>query len=227
MSPTQSHNHVKINLPVTTRNILGKQVRRLRKEGTIPANVFGDGMKATSILVNAKEFAPIYKQVKETGIVYLNLEKDAIPTLIKDIQRHPVSNDILHIDFRKVNLKQKIETIVPIMIVGESTAIAQLSGILLTQADHLNVECLPENIPANIEIDISSITELGQEIKVSDIPAHADYVLKEEPERVILSVIAHKEESVVPETTVTTVPEVIGEAPATEESAEQTEEHSA
>lgn len=200
-------------LPATKRNVTGKKVKQLRKQGIIPANIFGPQFTSVSISIQAKDFQQAFKVAHETGIVYIALGNDSIPTLIRSRQRHSVTHEILHVDFRKIDLKQKIETQVPVEITGDSIAITQHGGVLLKQHDHLTVEALPQNIPAHIAIDISKITELGQEIKVSDITKSGDFEIKNQPETVIVSVIAHKEESVTPETTVAE-PEVITEKPA-------------
>jgi large subunit ribosomal protein L25 len=209
----------KLTLAAEKREVLGKHVKQLRKQGSVPANIYGPDITSMSITVNGKELTSAYKTARETGIVYISLDKETVPTLIKNMQRHPVSHDILHVDFRKIDLKQKIETTVPIEVVGESTAVNQLGGVLLTQNDHLLVEALPEDIPQTIQVDISAITELGQDIKVSDLKVSGGFVIKNEPETVIVSVIAHKEESVTPETTAE-APEVIGEAEAAAEGEE-------
>jgi large subunit ribosomal protein L25 len=200
-------------LAAEKREITGKKVKQLRKKGVLPANISGPGFTSVSITVDNKEFLSAYRVAHETGIVYITLGPDSIPTLVRTVQTHPVSDDILHVDFRKIDLKQKIETTVPVEIVGDSIAVTQLGGVLLKQNENLTVEALPTDIPQHIIVDISSITELDQNIKVSDLPKAAGYEIKDEPETVIVSVIAHKEESVTPETT-TEAPEVIGEAPA-------------
>jgi large subunit ribosomal protein L25 len=185
----------------------------------VPANVFGPNFDSKSITVTLKDFTAAYKVAHETGIVYVNVDKDSIPTLIKDIQKHPVTGFILHVDFRKIDLSQKIVTTVPVHFEGDSVAVNQLNGVLITQNDHLDIEALPEKIPAHIEVDISALKEIGDEITVKDIKANSDYVIITDPETVVVSVTAHKEESVVPETT-TTAPEVITEK-ASEEGGEE------
>lgn len=212
----------KLILEVQKREITGKKVKQLRKQGIIPGNIFGPGFTSTSICVNNKDFLGIYRFAHETGVVYINLNGETIPTLIRNLQRHPLDDNILHVDFRKIDLKQKIETTVPVEIVGESIAVSQLGGVLLKQHDHIAVSALPEEIPQHIEIDISKILELGQEIKVADLPKSTSYEIKDAPETVIVSVIAHKEESVTPETT-TAAPEVITEV-KTEEGESASEE---
>lgn len=209
-----------VKLNVTDRTLLGKKVKKLRREGQIPANIFGTDFKSQSVSVKYSDFAQVYKIVHETGIVYLQLDKSEIPTLVKNIQRHPLDSSVLHIDFRKIDLSKKIATEVPVNITGTSVAVAQMGGILLTLSPHLEVEALPQNIPAAINIDISSIKELGQDIKVSQLPKSELYTITTDPEKVIVSVTAHKEESVIAETTAAAAPEVITAKPEGEEGAE-------
>lgn len=192
----------KLTLNSTPRTELGKKVRQLRKQGKIPANIFGQDFKSKAITLDYKDFIQTYRVARETGLIYISLENDSVPTIIFHVQKDPIRDTILHIDFRKVDLKQKIETAVPIQITGTSEAVSVLGGVLLTQSDHLMVEALPADIPPHIELDISALKEIGQEIKVSDIRKSETYEIKEEPNKVIVSITAHKEESIVPETTV-------------------------
>ena len=219
MNPAKTQ---KLHLTVTARDIFGKRLKKMRHQGLIPANVFGPGFKSVAVSAQTKDFSKIYKTAGETGVVYVDLAKEEIPALIGNIQRHPITNAIIHIDFRKIDLKQKIEPTVPVKTINESPAIST-GGVLLTQNDHVLVEALPEEIPQSIEIDLSKLLEIGAEFRVKDFPTSATYTIKEDPEKVLLSIIAHKEESVTPETTVAT-PEVLtekeGEVPAESASAE-------
>jgi len=206
-------------LAVTARDVFGKKLKKLRHQGVIPGNIYGPDFKSTAVSLAYKDFVNTYKVAKETGIVYLSLTGKEIPVMVKSIQKHPVTSLLLHVDFRKVDLKQKITTEVPVVTVGESIAITQLAGVLLTQSSHLMVEAFPQDMPQNIQVDISKIKELGKEIKVSDLSASTKYTIKEEPNKVVVSIIEHKEESIEPETT-TVAPEVITEkAPAEGEAA--------
>lgn len=212
-----------VTLPVTERTVLGKKVKALRRQGQLPANIFGSDFKSQSIAMAYTDFARVYKIVHETGIVYLKLDKQEIPTLVQNIQRHPLDYSVLHVDFRKIDLTKKIETTVPVKVTGTSEAVAQKGGVLLTQSTHLEVEALPQDIPDAIEVDISVIKEIGEEIKVAQLPKSEKYTITTDPEKVVVSVTAHKEESVIAETTAAAAPEVItakpeagaeGEAPA-------------
>jgi large subunit ribosomal protein L25 len=212
----------KVKLIVQKRNIFGKKLKKLRKEGKLPANIFGEDIKSQAVILPVKEFLLAYRKVGQTQMVFLQLddEKEEIPVLIQNIQQHPVADFILHADFRKVNLNKKIETNVPLKFIGESEAVTQNKGILLTIAKSLRVEALPGAIPNLIEIDISPLKELNNEIKVKDIKTVGDYVIKENPDKTIIRITAHKEETVetqvvAPEAVeVTTEKKIEGEAPA-------------
>lgn len=216
----------KLFLKVEPRTIFGRKLKRLRANGIIPANIYGPEFKSQAISVNFKDFIKVYKIAKETGVVYLDLEEKEIPVLIKNLQKHPVNGGILHIDFRKIDLTKKVQTEVPIKIVGESKAVKELGGVLLTQTDSLLIEALPQDIPPAIEVNISSLKEIGQEIKVADLLKTNTFEIKSPPDKVIVSVIAHKEESVTPETTMA-APEVISEAKPEEKTSSPTEEKAA
>jgi large subunit ribosomal protein L25 len=217
----------KVVLSAQARTVLGKKNKQLRKQGLLPANVFGPDFASQSLSVNYVEFRRIFRHVGETGVVYLKTEKDEIPTLITAIQRHPLDGTVLHADFRKIDLKKKIEAVVPLTFVGVSPAV-NAGGVILTQTDKVTVEALPQDIPNHIEVDISVLKEIGNELKVSDLGTNAAYVITTEPTKVVVSVTAHKEESVVAETTAAAAPEVItakeGEATAEDgAAAEKTE----
>lgn len=196
MKKTESE---KLVLKAEKRNVFGKKLKKYRKEGKIPANVFGQNFKSEAIFVNIKDFKKIFQKAKTTGIVYLELEKEKLPTLIAQVQLHPVDHQILHVDFRKVDLTQKIVTEVPIKIVGKSKAVEEKGGYLLVNKEKIQIEALPEAIPPYIEIDISNLTEINQEIKVEQIKGDKKYEIKEDPQTTIVSVIEHKEEKVTQE----------------------------
>jgi len=214
---TKKETKEKITLKAEPRNLLGKKVKKLRKTGSVPANIFGKNFSSKAITVNLKEFTKVYKKVKETGLLYLEVDKETLPVLVHQIQKHPVQNLILHVDFKKVDLTEKTQTEVPIEIVGQSPAVAEKAGVLLTLTDRLLIETLPQDIPQSIKVDISNLKDIGQEIKVADLPTSTTYQIKTEKEKVIVSVVAHKEESVAPETQPVAAPEIITEKKTEEE----------
>lgn len=205
----------RVSLKVDKRDVFGKKLKKLRKSGIIPGNIFGSDFKSQAVSLDSKDFNRAFKTAGETGIVYLKLDKQEIPILISNVQAHPVKDSTLHVDFRKVDLTKTIEARVPIKVVGESVAVSQKGGVLLTQLHEVTVEALPQDIPHNIEVDISKIQEIGEEIKVADLPKSDKYKIMEEPTKVVVSVIEHKEESLEPETA-KEEPEIIEEKPTVE-----------
>lgn len=200
-----------INLNGNKRDIVGKKVKKLRAEGKIPANIFGEGFKSQSIWVAISDFLKVYKSAGETQVVYLTVDNNEYPTVIDGIQKHPLTGDLLHIDFKKISLKKKIETEVPAVLVGESEAVAKKRGDLLTFKDVLMVSGLPNAIPTQIDVDITTLVEVDDEITVAQLQKSGDYEFIDAPETVIVKISAHKEESVEPDTS-STMPEITEEA---------------
>lgn len=206
----------KVSLKVELRTVFGKKLNKVRKQGLAPANIYGTGFKSKAISVVYKDLIKTYRIVGKTGVVYLNLDKENIPVLITSVQKHPLTRSFIHVDFRKIDLSKKIEANVPVTAVGVSEAVSQKGGVLLIQSDTLLIEALPESIPHEIEVDISGIKEIGQEIKVSDLKKSDKYEIKTPAEKVVIGVVAHKEESIVPETAAA-APEILAEAKEGEE----------
>lgn len=223
MTKSAKNASTQIGLSVTNRTVLGKQVKKLRKEGTLPGNVYGNDFKSVAVSMKYADFAHVYKIVHETGVVYLQLDKNEIPVMVRHIQRHPLDSSVLHVDFRKVDLTKKVVAEVPVKVIGVSEAVAQKGGVLLHQSSHLSVEALPQDVPNAIEIDISVLKELGQDIKVSNLPKNEKYAVTTDADKVIVSVTAHKEESIIAETTATAAPEVITAKVDAEEAVETPE----
>lgn len=195
----------KILLSAEKRTVLGKQVKKLRKQGILPANIFGKDFQSLSVSVSQDDFTKVYHEAGETGVVYVNVGGEEIPTLIKEVQKHPVNDNVLHIDLRKIDLKQKIETEVPLEYVGESPA-EKDGAVLMYPVDRVVIEALPTDIPHALEIDLSTLTEIDQTFTIANLPKSEKYVIIDDPETVLVSVTAHKEESIEPDTT-TTIPE--------------------
>lgn len=179
----------KIKLTVEPRTVLGKKVKTLRKSGLLPANIFGKDLKSKSVQLDEKEFRKVFKQSGETGIVEVKLKEEIYPSLIHNIQTDPVTDKIIHADFHKINLKEKINANVPLKLVGESPAEKSSLGLVLQTISELEVECLPADIPHEIEIDISKLEEVGQTIHIKDLKIDKEKVeVKTDLEAVIVSV---------------------------------------
>lgn len=179
----------KIKLAVEQRKTLGKKVKKLRREGITPANIFGKGFKSKSVQTNTKEFRKVFKEAGETGIVDVKMKDETYPSLIHNVQRDPVTDAITHADFQKVNLKEKISAKVPVKLIGEAPVEKSGVGLILQTTNEIEVESLPGDIPHEVEIDISKMEEVGQNIHVKDLKIGSEKVeVKNDPEEVVISV---------------------------------------
>lgn len=156
-------------LTATKREVTGRKVKKLRRAGQIPATVYGRNMKSTSVAVASDAFAKTYEQAGETGLVELSIDGKVHPTLIHAVQRDPVTDAILHVEFYQVNLKEKVRTHVPLVLSGEAPAVAEKKGVLLTILDEVEVEALPTDLVDKIEVPVSGLSEVGQEVTVRDL----------------------------------------------------------
>lgn len=184
----------KVYLDVEKREVFGKKLTPLREEGMIPANIFGKDFESTAISVDGKVFLKTFRQAGETQVIYLKLGKKEIPALVANVQLDPISDDVIHADFRTLDLTQKTEADVPVLVVGEAPAVEQKLGDLINPVDSLTVEALPNMIPSEIEIDVSKLEEVDQGIQVSDLPKSSDYTILNDPETVIVKIAEHQEE---------------------------------
>lgn len=158
-----------IPLKAQKRTVLGRKVKSLRREGLIPAHVFGHKIKTEHIQVVQNEFLKVFEKTGETVVIDLAVDGKKKPVLVKNVQVHPVSDQPLHIDFYQVNLSEKVRVDVPLEVVGEAPAAQKKIGLLLTPVSELEIEALPTDIPEKIEVDVSALDEVGKEVKVKDL----------------------------------------------------------
>lgn len=159
----------KYTLDAVTRTLVGRKVKNLRKEGLIPATVYGKNTKSVSLSIVADKFGKVYEEAGETGLIELVVGAEKRPVLIHSVQIDPVTSVRLHIEFHQVDLKEKVHAKIPIELIGESPAIEQKLGVLLTVLDAVEVEALPTDLPEKIEVDVAKLTEVNQEVKVSEL----------------------------------------------------------
>lgn len=152
-----------------SREVIGRKVKKLRAEGLLPATVYGKKIGSSNLVVSASDFAKTYMETGETGLIELAVGSDLKPVLVHHVQRDPVKNTILHVEFHQVDLKEKVHANVPLSLVGEAPAVAQKVGVLLSLLSEIEVEALPTDLPEKIEVDVTSLSEVGQELKVSDL----------------------------------------------------------
>ena len=177
-----------ISLDVSPRNILRKKVKALRRTGMIPLHLYGKGLPSRALQADGSTVVKIVSQVGRNIPLFLKLEgtKEQDLVFVREIQHHPITNRILHVDFYRVDVTQLVKGEVPIILLGEAPAVRVHHGILMQTLHELSVECLPMEMPERIEIDISGLEELDQGIRVSDyIPGSSITVLSDSEELIV------------------------------------------
>ena len=158
------------SLGLSQRTVTGKKVKQLRKQGILPVHMYGSGIESQSLQGSAGELRRILPRVGANIPVSVQIEgsDDENICFVREVQRHPVTEDILHVDFIRVDVTQTISAEVPINLVGSAPA-TQQGGTLLQPLTSLLVEALPMDIPASVEADISDLDDFEKSIVVSDI----------------------------------------------------------
>jgi len=164
----------------------GEKAKSIRNDKKIPAVVYGSNFDNTLIAVDAIEFKKVFQDAGESALIKLKIDQDPeIKVLVHDSQLASVTGEILHIDFFKVNMKEKIKTAIPVKEVGESPAVVDLEGALINNRDEIEVECLPGDLIPEIEVDISVLQTFDDVIKVSDLKFPAGIEVLDDPEEVV------------------------------------------
>lgn len=181
------------------RTALGRKVRALRKTGVVPANIFGKKIKSLAIQIEAKSLKDVLKKAGETNLIDIVVEGEKTHrVLVAGYSQDPVSGSLLHVDFHEVDLNVKTTAMVPLKAVGESVAV-KAGNVLVLQRNEVEVEALPADLPNEIEVDITILTEVGSTIHAKDLKLDRNKVaLMVEDEEVIATVQEPaKEEEVV------------------------------
>lgn len=181
-----------LELSAKLRQETGHQNKHIRKQGLIPAILYGRKVKNLSLMVGEHEFEKVYQETGESTLIKLKIdsqgEKERI-VLIHDVAKDPVSDNPIHIDFYQVKMDQAIKVEVPLVFTGESAAIKEQEGVLVKNIQSLEVEALPQNLPHQIEVDISSLKTFEDNIYIKDLKLPSEVKIEAQPEEVVASVI--------------------------------------
>ncbi|NCU42842.1 50S ribosomal protein L25 [Candidatus Falkowbacteria bacterium] len=169
-----------------------------RLEGDfVPAILYGRNVDNVSLKIKRADLERLTKEAGESNLIDLSYGNEKVKVLIKEVQRHPVSALLQHVDFFQVNMKEKINTEIPLEFVGESKAVRELAGSLIRNVNALEIECLPQDLTDHIDVDISVLDTFEDEIKISDIKIPAAWELLSDPDVIVASVIPPRVEEVV------------------------------
>jgi len=217
----------KIELRAEIRESVGKSLNSLRKEGFLPSIVYGRNFKPIAIQTKYKDFEKIFKKAGESTLINLKISSPAgekeESTVIKDIQKDPVSDQIIHADFYKVNLSEKIKANIPVVVKGESEAV-KAGGILVKTVNELEVEALPQDLPHELEIDISRLQNFGDHIQIKDISVSDRVKIEANPEDIVALIQEPREEVIEEAAPSIEEVEVIKKEPSVGEGAEEGKE---
>jgi len=214
----------KVELEVTNREILGKKVKHLRRQGITPVHLFGHSIESLALQCDTGELERVLAQAGQTGLIGLKLDEEKKPrtVVVREFDRDWRRGKLLHVDFYQVKMEEKIKLEIPVGLVGEAPALKFKDNMLEHELGTLTVECFPAKIPASLEVDISSFTEPGQAIRVKDIALDKDITVLNDPELVVVKISSRPVEKV--EEEVVEVAEEVVEAPEEAPPGEETEE---
>ena len=197
------------------RTVLGRKVKKIRKEGLLPATVYGRNFEPISVQFKAMELERLFDEVGESGLVELLIDTQKVPVLFRNPQYSPVEGELVHIDCYKVNLKEKITATVPIEFIGESQAVKEGNN-LVEVSNEVEIEALPADLPESIMVDITVLDTVEDMITVGDIKLDEKMEMVTQPDQVIVKVEKPRVEEVTP-----VEEEAQVEVPATEQKSDE------
>ncbi|MCF7835539.1 MAG: 50S ribosomal protein L25 [Candidatus Marinimicrobia bacterium] len=189
----------KIQLKAEKRDVFRKKLDKFRQEDKLPAVVYGSKQENTPIFVQLGEFLKAWRKAGESVIVELETEGGKIQTVIHDVNLNPLTHKPQHVDFYAVDLKKKITASVPLVFIGESSAVKTSGGVLVKVVHNIEVEGLPESLPKEIEVDISQLETFEDKILVKDLNLPGNVSIEADEEDVIALVEEPREEEVIEE----------------------------
>jgi large subunit ribosomal protein L25 len=182
-------------LKAKVREVVGKKMRLEKKKEGIPAVSYGHGIEPKNLWVNELDFSRVYAKAGESALVELEVAGKKINALIHEIQNDSMSGRPTHIDFFEVNMKEDVETEIPIEFIGESEAVKAHGGVLIKNIDEISVRCLPSDLPEKFEIDLSKLATFDDVITVGDLKISDKVEILLDSETVIALVAAPRTEA--------------------------------
>lgn len=179
-----------LTLTAEKRDVLGKRNRFLRRQGITPAHLFGHNIESQALQCDTVELKRIIAHAGATRLINLRITGEKRPkgVFIREIQRDVISKQLLHVDFYQVKMGEKMEVEVPVILVGEAPAMKAKGRMLAHSITSLHIECLPNKVPPQIEVDISILEEIEQAIHVKDIVLDPDITVHTDPEQLVVKV---------------------------------------
>jgi large subunit ribosomal protein L25 len=220
----------KVVIQAEKRTVTGKHVKALRREGKLPAVIYGYGIDPISIVLDARSSSRTLARASSSTLVTIELEGKQYPTLVREKQLDFIRNSLIHVDFLAVSMTEKLTANVAVHVEGDAPAVKDFGAILVTGLTELEVECLATDLPERFTVDVSSLTEIGSGIYVKDVtpPPNVDILSDPEEVLVVATAMAEEEEEEIEEEELLEGeegegPEVIGKGKEDEEEGEEEE----
>jgi large subunit ribosomal protein L25 len=184
-----------VELKATPRTATGRHVRALRRSGLLPAVIYGHNVEPISISLDDREATRVLARLSSSSLITINLEGKEYPSLVREKQQNHVRRNLIHVDFMVVSLTEKIRANVEIILTGNSAAVKDFNAMLINGLNELEVEALPQDLPANVMVDISSLVKIGDGIHVRDIVlSDKVHIMNSPDEMIVLATPPAKEE---------------------------------
>jgi large subunit ribosomal protein L25 len=177
-------------LEAKKRDVIGKKVKALRREGLLPAVIYGHGIDPMPITLNTKEVRQTLSVIGANTLVTIKIGKKEYLALVRDLQREVIMRDILHIDFQAVSLEESITSTVPVVVIGEAPAVKEMNALLVSGLDELQIEAKAKDLPDTIQVDVSELVDIGDNIQVKDLTISGDVTILDDPEENVVVVAA-------------------------------------
>jgi len=187
-----------IELRATSREILGKKVRFLRRQGIIPLHLFGHSVESIALQCDEAQLKGVLAHAGKTRLISLKLDKGKKPrnVMVREVQRDRRTDGLLHVDLYQIKMTEKIRVEIPVVVVGEAPALKSKENMLLQELNSLTVECLPNEIPTSVKVDLSSLTEREQAIRVENVILGKEVTILNDPELVMVKIGSRPKEKV-------------------------------
>jgi large subunit ribosomal protein L25 len=187
----------KVVIDATKRDVVGKQVRALRREGKLPAVIYGRHTDPINVNLDARSASQALAKLTSSSIVTLNVDGVEYPALVREKQRNFIKNTLLHVDFLAVSMTEKLRTNVNVHFIGVSGAVKDYNAVMVHNLEQLEVECLPTDLPERIDVDISALAKPGEGIRVRDVKVADNVRILNDPDTMVaVATFAKVEEEV-------------------------------
>ena len=177
----------KIIMKANRRDVIGKQVKSLRRVGKLPAVIYGHGVEPTAITLDARETNKVLSSVGASTLITIDLDGEEYSVLVRDRQHHVLRRHLLHVDFQALSMTETVRASVALILGDEDApAVEEYGAMIITGVESLEIECLPSDLVDRVVVDISSLESIGDSILVKDLPVPDGITILDDPESMVV-----------------------------------------